>query len=87
MSELIERLTSHALWARVQVAGKQLWLRVKGAFTCRECGCPVNPLASVCQRCGTGNPFKIGVSPQLLFTAEEYVVRSGACNNEGRHAD
>ena len=69
MSELIERLTSHALWAKVQAAGKQLWLRVKRSSACRECGCPVNPLASVCQRCGTGNPFKIGVSRELLLTA------------------
>ena len=69
MSEIIERLTSHALWAKVQAAGKPLWLLVKRASTCRECGCPVNPLASVCQRCGTGNPFKIVVSRQLLLTA------------------
>ncbi|HUT95070.1 MAG TPA: hypothetical protein VMY37_36785 [Thermoguttaceae bacterium] len=69
MSEVIERRTSRALWHKAQTAGKGLWQRVKQASACRECGCPVNPLASVCQRCGTGNPFKIGVSPQLLFTA------------------
>jgi hypothetical protein len=65
----MQRLTSHTLWRKGQTVSKQFWLRVKQAAACRECGCPVNPLARVCQRCGTGNPVKIGVSPQLLFTA------------------
>jgi len=69
MSAFIERRTLHAFWAKAQAAGRSLWLRLKRASTCRECGCPVSPLASVCQSCGAGNPFKVGVSPQLLLTA------------------
>jgi len=69
MSAFIERRTFHALWAKAHAVGRSLWLRLKRASTCRACGCPVNPLAGVCQDCGAGNPFKVGVSPQLLLTA------------------
>ena len=37
--------------------------------TCRECGGLTSPTAWICEHCGTGNPVKIGVSPQLLLTA------------------
>ena len=45
---------------------KRCWHEVSA---CRECGRLVNPLAWICEHCGTGNPVKIGVSPQLLVTA------------------
>jgi hypothetical protein len=69
VSDLMRRLTSRPAWARARRAGSQLWLRLKQASTCRQCDRPVNPLANICQHCGTGNPVKVGVSPHLLLTA------------------
>ena len=69
MSELMRQPTSRTVRSRAQEVGEQCWHCLKRASVCRQCGSPTNPLARVCQHCGTGNPVKIGVSPQLLFTA------------------
>jgi ribosomal protein L40E len=69
VSHLIERLNSSVAWRRAQRRSERAWSRVKAVSTCRECGERISPLASVCHRCGAGNPFKVAVSPQLLLTA------------------
>jgi ribosomal protein L37E len=64
--EMMQRLTLQTFLGRAKQLGKRFWDEVSA---CRECGRPGNPLASICRHCGTGNPVKIRVSPQLLFTA------------------
>ena len=63
---MMQRLTSHKFVNTGKRLAKQFWHELSA---CRQCGRPGNPLARICEHCGTGNPVKIGVSPQLLFTA------------------
>ena len=66
MFDMMQRLTSHTFLS----TGKRLAKRFcQEMSACRECGRPANPLAWICEHCGTGNPVKIGVSPQVLVTA------------------
>jgi hypothetical protein len=69
VSYFIESRKSFAVGRRAREAGQRAWRKVRGASTCRECGERILPWASVCHRCGAGSPFKVAVSPQLLFTA------------------
>lgn len=58
-----------AVWRKGRQAWSQFWPWVQKALACRQCGRPASPWERVCQHCGTGNPVKIGVSPQLMLTA------------------
>ena len=62
-------VTPETLWRAARGAWTQFRLWVQKALTCRQCGRPAAPWDRVCQHCGTGNPIKIGVSPQLMLTA------------------
>ncbi len=62
-------VTPETVWRAVRPACKRFWLWWKAAFACRECGQLASPWDRVCKHCGTGNPVKIGVSPQLMLTA------------------
>ena len=66
MFNMMQRVTSHTFLSTGKRLAKRFWHE---ASACRECGRPANPLAWICEHCGTGNPVKIDVSPQLVFTA------------------
>ncbi len=63
---MMQRLTSRKYLSTGKRWARRFW---DEASACRECGQSVNPLAWICEHCGTGNPVKIGVSPQVLLTA------------------
>ena len=50
-------------------AGDWLWLQLEEAAACRTCARTVNPLANICQYCGTGYPVRVNLSPVFLITA------------------
>ena len=62
-------VTPEKVWRAARGAWTRFWLWVQEALACRQCGRPARPWDRVCQHCGTGNPVKIGVSPQLMLTA------------------
>ncbi len=69
MSQLAQRLKTSSLRQGLRQFGTRAWECLQAVSTCRECGERINPLASVCHRCGAGSPFKLAISPHVVFTA------------------